>query len=242
MNTGMLYGIGVGPGDPELITVKSARLLAVCEHVFVPKAKKTSDSLALSIASRYLKKGVEIHELIFPMSKSKTELKRNWSESAAAVSRVLESGADVCFLTLGDPLLYSTYIYLMRELRILLPEVQVLTVPGIMAINAASATAGFPLGEGDETVTIVPSSRPQAVREAVAGGGTVALMKIGKNLNPVLDILEETDTLDKAVLVSRAGLENQQVITDLKKLRKMNKPEIGYLSLILVHSGNDSNL
>ena len=238
MNSGILYGIGVGPGDPDLVTVKSARLLAECQHVFVPKAKNTSDSLALAIAGRYLHKDVEIHKLIFPMSKSQSELDQHWAESAVAVSKVLENGQDACFLTLGDPLLYSTYIYLVRQLRTLLPAVQVVTVPGIMAVNAAAALAGVPLGEGKGTVTIVPSGESKAVRKALAGGGTVALMKIGKNLETILEILKDTGTLDKAILISRAGLENQRVVTDLNSLPDMNKPEIGYLSLILVPEYN----
>ena len=114
--TGTLYGIGVGPGDPELITLKGARVLGECRQVFVPKARGEGDSAALAIAGAHLRADAEIHELVFPMITDRKELARRWEESAGQVAAVLQAGEDACFLTLGDPLLYSTYIYLLRAL------------------------------------------------------------------------------------------------------------------------------
>jgi len=139
MKRGTLYGIGVGPGDPELITVKGANILSRCRHVFVPKARDASDSLALAIAKRYLGSSSEVHELVFPMTSEREELSRRWGESAREIITVLENGVDACFLTLGDPLLYSTYIYLLREVRDRVPDIDVVTVPGVTAFSAAAA-------------------------------------------------------------------------------------------------------
>ncbi len=156
MKRGTLYGIGVGPGDPELITVKGARILGQCRRVFVPKARTASESVALSIAGRYLKKDSQVQELVFPMTPDRMELSQRWEESAREITAVLETGEDACFLTLGDPLLYSTYIYLLRALRARLPGVEVVTVPGVPAFAAAAALTDFPIGEAKQPVTIVP--------------------------------------------------------------------------------------
>ncbi|MDA8308712.1 MAG: precorrin-2 C(20)-methyltransferase [Deltaproteobacteria bacterium] len=237
MKYGILYGIGVGPGDPYLMTVKGARVLERCRHVFVPKARSENGSIALAIAGRYLGAGCQVHELVFPMSDDRGELSLRWTEAARSVAGVLGTGEDACFLTLGDPFLYSTYIYLVRSLREQLPGVEAITVPGITAFSAAAAMAEFPVGEGRERVVIVPASdNLDTVGEALAGGGTVILMKVGKRLAAVLDLIEKAGFLDRAVYVSRAGLDGQQVATDLRKLRQ-ERMEADYLSILLVHAG-----
>jgi len=236
MSLGTFYGIGVGPGDPELVTVKAAAILGCCPHVFVPKARMEGDSVALEIAGRYVHAGACIHELVFPMTMDKEELARSWNASAGTIAEVLESGVDACFLTLGDSLLYSTYIYLLRGLKVRFPFVNVVTVPGITSYSAIAALTDFPLGEGKEPVTIVPTADDlTAVRRALETGGTIVLMKIGKRLADILDILEEAGVIDHAVFVARAGLPDQRVELNLRKLRGED-PKTGYLSVILVHA------
>ena len=235
MKRGTLYGIGVGPGDPELITVKGANILARCRHVFVPKARIASDSLALSIAARYLGCTTKIYELVFPMTSEFEELSRRWRESAREIITVLERGDDACFLTLGDPLLYSTYIYLLREIRAMAADADVVTVPGVMAFSAAAALAEFPIGEAKEPVVVIPTADDlEEVRQSLKKKGTVILMKIGKRLPDILDVLEDAGLIDQGVFVSHAGMANQRVETDLRTLRK-ESAEAGYLSIILVH-------
>ena len=237
MKIGTLYGIGVGPGDPELITVKGARLLRQCQHVFVPKPRMAADSVALSVAAIYLNPSSQVHELIFPMTSDRADLSRHWKASAGEIATVLKSGEDACFLTLGDPLLYSTYIYLLRELKALWPGARVVTVPGVTAFSAAAALSGFPVGERKETVTIIPTADDLAdVQRALSGGGTVILMKIGRRLREVLNLLEEAKVIDHSVFVSHAGMENERVETDLRLLRAED-PQAGYLSIILTHAG-----
>ncbi|MEI7879812.1 MAG: precorrin-2 C(20)-methyltransferase [bacterium] len=236
MKLGTFYGIGVGPGDSELITVKGANLLKRCRHVFVPKARIASDSVALAIARNYLGSDAVVHELVFPMTHNEAELSRRWVESANTVAEVIITGEDACFLTLGDPLVYSTYIYLLRALRAHLPELNAVTIPGITSFCAAAALTGFPLGEKKELITVVPTSDDlSSVREALQRGGTVVLMKIAERLAEIIEILKETGLLEQAVFVSRAGQEGQKVETDLRKLN-LAEGRTGYLSLILVHA------
>ncbi|MEI6562679.1 MAG: precorrin-2 C(20)-methyltransferase [bacterium] len=236
MKLGTFYGIGVGPGDSELITVKGANLLKQSRHVFVPKARIASDSVALAIARNYLAPDALVHELVFPMTHNEDELSRRWVESAEAVAAVLLTGEDACFLTLGDPLVYSTYIYLLRALRQRLPELNAITIPGITSFCAAAALTSFPLGEKKELITVVPTADDlEPVREALRKGGTVILMKIGERLADIVGILEETALIDRAVFVARAGQDGQRVETDLRKLN-LKEERTGYLSLILVHA------
>lgn len=235
MSLGNFYGMGVGPGDPELLTVKAASILGRCPHVVVPKAKADGGSVALEIAGRYVHKGATIHELVFPMITDKAELSKSWKQSAQTLAALLETGADVCFLTLGDALVYSTYIYLLRELKAILPALKVVTVPGITSFSAVAALTDFALGEGKEPITIIPTADDlSAVRRAIQTGGTVVLMKIGKRLAEILDLLEETGVIGDAVFVQRAGQPTQRVELDLRKLRG-EAPQAGYLSVILIH-------
>ena len=237
MNTGTLYGIGIGPGDPELITLKGARLISACQNLFVPKARTASESVALAIARPLVGPKTRIEEIVFPMTADREELAERWDEAATRVASVLMAGEDACFLTLGDPLLYSTYIYLLRALRKIIPALNTVTVPGITAFSAVAALTDFPLGEGREPVTIVPAADDlTAVRRGLAAGGTVVLMKIGKRLPEVLDLLDEENLLESSVFVSHATMAEQRIETDLRRLKEEG-PEAGYLSIILVHAG-----
>ena len=241
MKAGIFYGIGVGPGDPELITMKGARVLARCWDVFVPKARMEGDSTALAIAGHYLSADSRVHELLFPMTSDQDELARCWEEAANRIAEVLERGDDACFLTLGDPLLYSTYIYLLRALRRQVPDIVVMTVPGITSFSAAAALTEFPVGEAREPITIVPTADDlEAVRQALRGSGTLILMKIGKRLGRVLDLLEEAGLMDQAVFVSHAGQDRQHIECNLHQLKE-DGFEADYFSIMLVHTRQTSS-
>ncbi len=242
MKYGKLYGIGIGPGDPELITVKGANIISKCEHIFVPKARIQTESLALEISKSYIDKNAQVHELVFPMTSDQTELNSKWNASADSIIETLAQGKDACFLTLGDPLLYSTYIYLLRGLKAIKADIEIVTIPGIMALNAAASLTCFPLGEGKENVTIVPTADDLAsVREAFLSGGTVVLMKIGKRLQAILGLLDEAGVIDDAVFISRAGQKEQYIETDLKKLKDTDE-KAGYMSIMLVHAQKEKKL
>jgi precorrin-2/cobalt-factor-2 C20-methyltransferase len=180
--------------------------------------------------------GAVVHEIIFPMTTDPEELAREWDHRVSPIVEILQQGSNACYLTLGDTLLYSTYIYMLRALRRRLPEARVVTLPGVTAFSAVAAAAEFPLGTGQETITIVPSSDDLAhVRHALTAGGTTVLMKIGKRLKSVLDLLDKEGAIDRAVFVSRAGMENETVETDLRRLKEQAGNDTGNLSVILVH-------
>ncbi len=235
MKIGTLYGIGIGPGDPELMTMKGARILETCRHIFVPRARIVAQSLAFSIAERYVKPGSQIIRIEFPMTRDPVDLEKHWEASSQQIAEVLETGEDACYLTLGDTMLYSTYVYLLRALRRRLPDVNIITVPGVNSVGAAAALAEFPLGIGDRSLTILPVTDDlDEIDRALCSHGTVVLMKIGKRLHRVLDLLEQRGLMENAVFVARAGLDGQQLVTDLRQL-KNQPPEAGHMSIILIH-------
>ena len=237
MKPGTLYGIGVGPGDPDLITVKGAEILGRCGHVFVPRAPHEPESLAYRIAQKFVSPDAEIYRLVFPMTRDRAELQAKWRDSALEITRVLNTGADACFLTLGDPMLYSTYVYLLPALAETAPEAEVATIPGITAFSAAAARAGFPIGEGKQPVVVIPTADDlENVRRGLAMEGTVVLMKVGERLQSVIDLLESTGHIGKAVFVARVGLETELVERDLRNLKGADD-KTGRLSTILVDAG-----
>ncbi len=242
MSLGVLYGIGVGPGDPELISVKGAKLISNTKQLFVPIARVKAKSVAFDIVKNYVTGETKISELVFPMVTDKAELEKSWNESATKIASHLKTGENACFITLGDPFLYSTYIYLLRALEKILPTAKIVTIPGITAFSLVAALTSFPIGEGKEKVTIVPTSDDlKAVSDAIKSGGTVVLMKVGKRLQGILDILDELDVIDDAIFVANAGMPDQQIETDLKKLYAPKK-EMGYLSTILIKVEREAKL
>ena len=172
---------------------------------------------------------------MFPMSSDSTVLEAQWLAATAPIAEVLAAGSDACYLTLGDTMVYSTYVYMLRALRSRMPDVRVITIPGITSFSAAAALAEIPLGEGEQYLTVVPASAGREVlSRALSTGGTVAVMKIGKRLEEVLEVLDYEKALDRSVLVSRAGMDNQRTERDLRRLKSDIPDGMGNLSIILV--------
>jgi precorrin-2/cobalt-factor-2 C20-methyltransferase len=234
MMRGTLYGIGLGPGDPDLITVKGAEILGRCLHVFVPKSRDGHANAVLTVASKYLHPDAELHEIVFPLATEGSELNSSWEDAARRIAEVLETGEDACVITRGDILLYTPYTRVLRALRRRLPDLEPVTIPGISAFSAAASVTNFPLGRGKDPITIVPTADDlEAVRRAIAEGGTVVLLNIGRRLGGILDILENAGVIGRSVFVSHAGMSDQSVERDLRKLRGQDS-EVQHLSTILI--------
>ena len=204
---GKLYGIGVGPGDPELMTIKAKKLLEQVDYIAIPKTSSEKVSQALSIAEGVLEHRKRLLELVFPMS----------SDEKVQVREKLDAGKDVAFITLGDPTVYSTYMYLHKVLKHEGYETEI--VPGITSFCASAARAGVSLGENKETIAIVPSAYEcENLVDILDSFDNIVLMKVSKNLNKLKEKLKEKGLLDKAVLVSKCGLKDEVVEFDLEKL------------------------
>ena len=231
--SGTLWGIGIGPGDPELLTVKAARLLGQARHVIAPVARVKSESLALAIARPHLNPQATIHEREFPMTRDQEQKRARWREAAAHAIALLESGEDVFFPTLGDPSLYSTWIYLARAVQELSPTAKICTVPGITSFCAAAAACGVPLAEEGQILTIVPASSddPEAVRQALRTGPAV-LMKVGDRAQGLHQLIGEVGRATTAVLAVKVGLEGERFLQGDRIAQAMG--DSAYLSLLLV--------
>ena len=216
---GTFYGIGVGPGDPELLTVKAIKAIEAADVLIAPKTEKKDGSVALKIARPYLKEGVEIVYQVFPMVKDFAKNPEAWEENKAEILALLDAGKNVAFLTLGDPMFYSTYIYVFRLME--QEDVEIVTIPGVPAFAAIGSRLNRPIVEGDDILAIIPAT-------AVAGSAVV--MKVYRNYPEIVDLLEKNNMAEDAVLVSRAGLDDEKIVRDIGAHRDV---PLNYLSTIL---------
>lgn len=229
---GVFYGVGVGPGDPELITLKGYRVLREADVICSPRSGDGREGVALSVVSSLLTGGQQVLELPFPMTRDRAELEACWSRAAGKIIGLLDEGKKVAFITLGDPALYSTYTYVLRKVREA-GDYETVTVPGVASFSACAAAAGIPLAEGDEKLAVIPTVKDlNAVRFALQNFESVVLMKVAGRFDRVVEILTELGLKDRAVYASRCGLPGGTVEYDLDEVRERD-----YLSLIIVKSG-----
>ncbi len=233
-STGTLYGIGVGPGDPELLTLKAARILSNSRCIYLPTSRLSTQSYVTEVVQHYADDECEICLVTFSLTNDREQRQEHWQQTAGEIAERLRAGQDVTFVTLGDTLLYSTYIYLLRALRKQLPEAKIETVPGISSFSLAAALTNIPLGEGLQPLQVIPAANDLGIIEvAIASGGGVVLMKIGRSLQDIITLLDRVDALDRSVFVSRSGLPDQRVETNLKRLRGADE-KAGNLAVIIV--------
>ncbi len=225
--TGHLYLVGVGPGDPELMTYKAVRILRETRVWAVPKARETSSSSALAIAGQMVAtEGRTVLELCFPMKKvflgqeTDRQLLEAWGRAADEVISHLDRGKDVAFPTLGDATLYSTAFYLLPMILERRPEAGVTVVPGITAMAACAASQASPLALGDDVLAVVPAAfEDDRLRHILATLDAVVLMKVHRRLDALIDLLDELGLTRFAVLTERSGLPGERVYTDIREAR-----------------------
>ena len=230
---GILYGIGVGPGDPELLTLKAVRVLKQVAHVFAAASSKNDYSLACEIVREHLPATVPVDHLAFPMTFNSERLENAWQANCEKVVDVLREGKNAAFLTLGDPMTFSTFIYLRRKIIQRLPEVTVTTIPGITSFQTAAARANVPLAEGEEAFMVISGAKGGArLKDAIAVVDNVVLMKAYKQFPQILEQVAEAGLQDCCCFVSRCGLDGEIVERDFKKLSALERPN--YLSLMII--------
>ena len=226
---GIFYGIGVGPGDPELLTVKAINAIKISEVIIAPKTEKKSDSLALQIATPYLRADVQIVYQTFPMVKDFETSPEIFESNVSEILSYLNAGKNVGFLTLGDPMFFSTYIYIFKLLKKF--AVQIETVAGVPAFLAIAAKIGYPVAYGNEMLSIIPATADaEKISAALKNSEDAVLMKVYKNFGEVAEILNAENLSENAVLVSRCGLEDEKIISDIDACKN---EKLNYLSTIL---------
>lgn len=231
-NLGRFYGIGVGPGDPELITLKASRILSQVPLIFVPKKGDESASYARSIIANLITDQQEVVELVFPMLTDREQLTYYWQQAADSIWQRLERGEDCAFVNLGDPLLYGTFIPVLEIMRQEHPELEIETIPGTSSINAAAARALVPLAIDDERIAIVSGKCDDSfIKETLRNFDTVIFMKMHTVFNRLLGILEELDLIKNCVYVEKCTTQDEKIITDISQLKGR---KLDYFSLLIV--------
>ena len=229
----VLYAVGVGPGDPELLTRKAERILRSVDIICAPTGAAEAGSYALSIVEEFLDRSrQEVLVQLFPMQKDQQGLGPFWEEAADQVAKLVAQGKDVAFITIGDPFLYSTYLYIHRILQAKYPEVAIEVIPGVSSILASSAASGIPLGLGGERIAILPAVyENDELKRTLEGFDTVVLMKVSRVFDRVYAVLKELGREKVGVFVRRVGSLEEEVRFDLESL--VGK-ELDYLSMLIV--------
>lgn len=223
--TGKVYGIGVGPGDPELLTLKAVRLIKECDVIAVP-GKQKEETVAYKIVKQAVPEIAEKEclEVDMPMTKDKEKLAQSHKAAFEKVSQVLDAGKNIAFLTLGDPCVYSTYIYIHQRIQQAGYETEI--VSGIPSFCAVSARLNQGLVERSEMLHVIPSS--YGIEEGMKLSGTRVLMKAGKKMGQVKEKLKKMNV--QASMVENCGMENEKIYHSIEEIPE----EAGYYSLIIV--------
>ena len=210
---GKLYGIGVGPGDTELLTLKAARILKSVPVVFTPKSSKEKESIALSIVKPILEERDDDKKLmlvtpIFPMIEDKEELEKIWTSASEMIAQYLDSGRDVAFITLGDPSVFSTYAYVQKRL---IGDYEIETVPGITSFTACAAARNKALVEQNQILTIVPKIDDR-LEHVLEYSDSIVLMKASRNTTQLEETIEEKERPKEIYSVQNCTRENEKII------------------------------
>ncbi|MFJ6672896.1 precorrin-3B C(17)-methyltransferase [Actinosynnema sp. NPDC091369] len=232
--TGKLYGVGVGPGDPELVTVKAARLIGEADVVVFHSARH-GRSVARRIAAPYLREGQVEEQLVYPVTTEDSddyqgEIDAFYEECAARLAAHLDVGRTVVVLAAGDPFFYGSYMHLHKRLA---HRYEAEVVPGVTSVSAGAAVIGRPLVERDEVLTVLPGTlSADALVEHLAGGDPVAIMKLGRTFPQVREALARAGRLDEAWYVERATTGAQRTAP----LSEVDAEGVPYFSLALLPS------
>jgi precorrin-2/cobalt-factor-2 C20-methyltransferase len=226
--TGILYGIGVGPGDPELITIKAIKIIRSCDVIAAPDTGK-SRSVAFEIARQAVPEieQKEFAELSMPMTSDRKRLEQSHQQAADQVIAYLNQGKNVAFLTLGDPSIYSTYLYIHDLVRAAGYQAQM--IAGVPSFCAVAARLGISLTQADLPLSVIPASY-ECLNEELDRKATKVLMKSGKAIEQIKTILQEKKLLKNAKMVQRCGMEGERVFASLEEADN----DTGYFSIIVV--------
>lgn len=229
--TGTLYGVGLGPGAPDLMTLRAARLIGSADVIAYPTLAG-AESFARAIAAELIPKNAREIAMDIPMSVARGPAQAAYDAGAQQIREALRAGQDVICLCEGDPFFYGSFMYLFARLK---GEFDVRVVPGVTSVTACAAEAGRPLVARNERLTVLPGPMDEAdLRERIAGAEAVAIMKVGRHLPKIRAVIESLGLTDQATYVERATLP-EQVVVPLSQAPE----KAPYFSMILLTKGAD---
>ncbi|MBA4451827.1 MAG: precorrin-2 C(20)-methyltransferase [Candidatus Nitrosomaritimum aestuariumsis] len=234
-----LIGIGVGPGDPDLLTVKAVNAIHNADVIMCPASKEDRPSIALSVVSSLIdkSKNQEIIKLIFPMTKDKKVLESTWKKNAKIMAEKVLSGKNVVYLTVGDPYLYSTWMYMHKEIQQNHPDLKISAIPGIVSIFTFASKVGVSIAEGADKVSIIPSCYDlSTVKEIAKNSETMIFLKDGRYFDQVIDLLRDAGFPENSLFAI-----GQDLGTENEIIRKLTLGEVNdgtlttkYFSILVV--------
>ena len=234
-----LTGIGVGPGDPDLLTVKAVKAIQNADTIMCPASKEDRPSIALSVVDSLIdkSKNQEIVKLIFPMTKDKDILEAHWKENSKIMAEKVLSGKNVVYLTVGDPYLYSTWIYMHREISQNHPEMKINVIPGIVSMFTFASKVGVSIAEGAEKVSIIPSCYDlSSVKEIAKNSEVLVFLKDGRYFDQVIELVRESGFPDDSIFAI-----GQDLGTDKEIIRKLRLGDVNddtlttkYFSILVI--------
>ena len=229
--SGVLYGVGLGPGAPDLMTLRAARLIGGAGVVAYP-ALAGAPSFARSIAADLIAEGTEEIVMDVPMSVERAPAQAAYDAGAARIAEALDAGRDVVCLCEGDPFFYGSFMYLFARLS---GRFRVEVVPGVTSVTACAARAGMPLAARNERLTVLPGPLPEAeLRARIDGAESVAIMKVGRHLPKIRAVIDALGLTGRAVYIERATLPDEVVLPLAEA-----PAEAPYFSMILLTKGAD---
>ena len=230
---GQFYAVGVGPGSPDLLTYRAAKIIETADVVIAPRSRMAAESLALKTVKAVLRQNQEIIDHVYAMKRDTAQCHSNWSEIARIAAERCRKGKSVVQITIGDPLVYSTSYYLIAELRKLIPDNKISVIPGISAFQAIAAKFGDALTIQEDRMTLMPATCLDHVEKAIKSCETLVLYKAGKRIPELIALFERYHIIDSAKAVFYAEQPGREFIAD--DLRQVVSQQPGYMATVIVH-------
>lgn len=228
---GKLFIVGIGPGDPELVTIRAAAILRTVQYVFIPLAGKGKESLAYAIAKNYIQQDAVISELTFAMVQDKDILHASYLENYRKLESVLRKDSDAALITLGDPGTYSTAWQIVALFKNRAPDILVEIIPGVTSYADAAARSEITLAEGNDILSVVSSyDSIERINTIIDSSDTVVFLKTYKKRSSVIELLKTKGLFERCIYIRRCGLRGEKIIHDLRQIPEDND----YFSMIIL--------
>lgn len=225
------YGIGVGVGDSDMITIKALNVLKKINVIIVPNAGRNYSSTAYQIIKKYLNENVELVNMEFSMNPKLIEREKERKLNSKIVEEYLKNNKNVAFITIGDPMIYSTYVYLLENIS---SEFKVETISGVSSFSDISSRFNIPLVTGNETLKIIPLHKNCDIEKEIEDSDNIVIMKVSLKFNELKNIIKKTGNEKNIILVCESGKENERVYFDLEQV---NEKDLPYFSTLLLKKG-----
>lgn len=225
-----LYAIGVGTGDNSILTLKAVETLQKIDILYCPTSKNDNTSIAYTIAKKYIRDEVQIKNRHFPMIRDKQKLEVAFNEIADEIKKDVQLGKEVGFVTIGDAMIYSTFIYILRKLK---DEIDIITISGIPSFVDVASKTNFPIAFDDNAFVVVPATTSiQKLEEYIISFDSIVIMKAYKNYNDIISLIKKYNLQENTIVVSNASLENEIILQGEEIFDKKNEE---YLTTVLIN-------